>query len=789
MADERKANIFGIRHLSPAGAYYVRKFLDRIQPELVLIEGPSDFDDMLGLLTDDKVKPPVAIMAYTKEAPVRTVLYPFAVYSPEYQAALWARENHCACRFMDLPSGVVLALEEEERKREEAWILEREKEENEKEGIRQEEQDTQEEPKLPDVYALLDQVSGEDSHETFWEHVLEQAEDEEAYRKGAALFGENIRSLSEEELNRAGSENRAPGRDRTWRNHIREAYMRKKIQEAVDSGIKPEKIVAVTGAYHGKGLLDGPVMDEKAEKALPFLEALMTIMPYSYYRLSMRSGYGAGNQAPAYYELLWKGFCRKKPEYAVFQYTIRLASFLRKSGNPVSTASVIEAVRLSAALAKLHGYSIPALRDLRDGAITCLGNGEFSPIALGAADTETGTKIGSLPDGMSRTSIQSDFYQKLEELRLSKYKSVVVQDLQLDLRENLKVKSRKAAFLDLERSFFLHQLRILGIPFAKWMRSGQDKATWAEFWQIQWTPEAEIQLVESVLKGDTVSQAASFVLKEQAENSSKISGVAHMIEEAYCCGMPEAARYGTETLQGLAVDAASVEEIGEAAESLSMSVSYGDIRHQDVRPLVPLLEQMFLRACLILPESCACDDEGAKHIVTGIDALNRLVRDQDFIDEERWIQALFEVAKRDDLNTRLSGLAAAILLEWGRMDNEMLGREVERRLSRGMPAELGAGWFEGLAMKNHYALIARMSLWENLSGYLDTLDDEDFKRALVFLRRAFADFTSGEKDSIAENLGELWQVNPQQVSELINANLTADEMDLVADLGDFDFDL
>lgn len=106
-----------------------------------------------------------------------------------------------------------------------------------------------------------------------------------------------------------------------------------------------------------------------------------------------------------------------------------------------------------------------------------------------------------------------------------------------------------------------------------------------------------------------------------------------------------------------------------------------------------------------------------------------------------------------------------------------------------MPAELGAGWFEGLAMKNHYALIARMSLWENLSGYLDTLDDEDFKRALVFLRRAFADFTSGEKDSIAENLGELWQVNPQQVSELINANLTADEMDLVADLGDFDFDL
>jgi hypothetical protein len=106
-----------------------------------------------------------------------------------------------------------------------------------------------------------------------------------------------------------------------------------------------------------------------------------------------------------------------------------------------------------------------------------------------------------------------------------------------------------------------------------------------------------------------------------------------------------------------------------------------------------------------------------------------------------------------------------------------------------MPAELGAGWFEGLAMKNHFALIARMSLWEKLSEYIDTLDDEDFKRAVVFLRRAFADFTSGEKDSIAENLGELWKVNPQQVSEILNADLTAEEMDFVADLGDFDFDL
>ena len=60
------------------------------------------------------------------------------------------------------------------------------------------------------------------------------------------------------------------------------------------------------------------------------------------------------------------------------------------------------------------------------------------------------------------------------------------------------------------------------------------------------------------------------------------------------------------------------------------------------------------------------------------------------------------------------------------MTAEDLSREVSRRLSKGTPAELGAGWFQGLAARNRYALIARLSLWQSLSDYLDTLDEEEF---------------------------------------------------------------
>ena len=154
------------------------------------------------------------------------------------------------------------------------------------------------------------------------------------------------------------------------------------------------------------------------------------------------------------------------------------------------------------------------------------------------------------------------------------------------------------------------------------------------------------------------------------------------------------------------------------------------------------------------------------------------------IDYELWMRAMMELARRDDVNTRVSGICMSILLDCKRIDANELGNELSKRLSRGMPADLGAGWFSGLSMRNHYALIARLSIWEALSDYLDTLDDEEFKRSLLFLRRAFAEYDPKEKDMIAENLGEIWGVNKEEASEIVNTPITSEDVDL----GDFSFD-
>ena len=759
---------FGVRHLSPAAAYHLRRALDAASPSLVLVEGPSDLNGQMQWLCHPETQFPAAILAYTKEAPVRTILWPFAIYSPEVQAILWAHEHGVECRFMDLPSSVFLALK--------PWFepVQEENGDGPEDAEADETAESQEPPTTESVYRRLETLTGED-HDTFWERTFEQLEAGD-FQAGNNTFGRQLRSAS------------VDSRRDMAETVVREAYMKRVITQAVNSGTSPEKIFCVCGSFHVAGLETNAPMTGEEERALPRADCCATLMPYSYYRLSSRSGYGAGNKAPAYFELLWDALNGGGVKDAAYLYLTRLAAAHRKAGNLVSSAEVIEAVRLAQALAAMRGSRCPTLSDLRDASVTTMGHGNFSELALAAADTEIGKKIGFLPEGVARTSVQEDFYRQLKTLRLEKFRTAELQRLDLDLREKLNVKSEAAALGDLRRSFFLHRLRVLGVHFATLLPSRQQGANWGEYWELRWTPEAEIEVAESALMGDTVEGATAFALKERADSSAAIAEAAAIFQDAFLCGMPAAASHALSVLQGLGVDAAAIDQVADTAARLSLVVRYGDLRRFDPAPVVPLIKQLYLRACLTLAGACVCDAKAAPAVTQAMDQLNSLQLSHDFLEEDRWLDLLADISDRDDLNTRCSGFAMAILLERGKADEALLSREVARRLSPGVPAELGAGWFEGLAGKNRYALIARLSLWRQLDDYLSTLDSDTFRRALVFLRRAFAGFSPSEKNDIAENLGEIWGVNSAQAAEALMNDTTEAEQAVLDSLDEFDFD-
>src|SRR5215210_105302 len=104
------ARIFGVRHLSPAAGHHLEQVLDAVRPTAVLVEGPSDATGQIPHLVHKDTRPPLALLAYTQQRPVRSIVYPLAEYSPEWVALTWGVRHRAEVRFIDLPAAVFLEL-------------------------------------------------------------------------------------------------------------------------------------------------------------------------------------------------------------------------------------------------------------------------------------------------------------------------------------------------------------------------------------------------------------------------------------------------------------------------------------------------------------------------------------------------------------------------------------------------------------------------------------------------------------------------------------------------------
>jgi len=101
--------VYGIRHHGPGSARSVRAALAGQRPDIVLIEGPPEADDLVALAADPDMRPPVALLGYVPGEPRQAAFWPFAVFSPEWQAITYALDAGIPVRFCDLPAHQAMA--------------------------------------------------------------------------------------------------------------------------------------------------------------------------------------------------------------------------------------------------------------------------------------------------------------------------------------------------------------------------------------------------------------------------------------------------------------------------------------------------------------------------------------------------------------------------------------------------------------------------------------------------------------------------------------------------------
>jgi len=751
MKPKADKHFFGIRHLSPASSYYLLKFINKISPDIILLEGPSDANYLIKDIAKSSVIPPLAILAYTTILPVKTLLYPFAVYSPEYQAIKWGDLNKIKVEFIDLPSYVFLSKE-----------------------INNNDENLLKNKFRGKFYDSITTLSEEDSFETFWERNFEQAKTLEVFTNLIIEFSKNLRGYEDHLLDKE--------------NLLRESFMRSKILKIEEEGYK--NILVVSGAYHSTEL---DRVNNEYETALvsdvKISDSKVTLMPYSYLRLSSQSGYGAGNDAPQYFEDFWNFLNDNKLHDLATYYLGSLSKLLREEKYYSSTADIIEAVQLSKALTSLHHSYIPTLSDITYSAVTTIGKGEISKLAKNIARLDVGTKIGFLPLGISSTLIQEDFNKQLVELKLEKFKSNVAQTLELDLRENISVKSKELAYMDLKRSYFLYKLVHLNISFAKKNPNKQQKSTWSESWTLRWTPEVEIELIETILKGESIDLALGLKCKEILTESNEISAIIEVLKISSETGNANIMETTTIRLQEISKTNDDFHVLTNLANDLAHTVSYGSIRKYPVENLQKLLAEIFFRCNQLLLTSSFCNDEESQNMIKSIIILQNIIEDHfEILNIESWYESLKKLSDEDNVNYKLSGLACSILIEKVKVDETYFQQQLKFRFSNGVKIENGAAWFEGFSSRNKYSLLSREIIWKYLNEYLSNLDELNFPIVLIYLRRTFALFNSSEKFRISEILGNLWQIDSIKVGKIITSELTNEENAKLNTLNNIDLD-
>src|SRR6516162_6121761 len=110
---DARAHLFGIRHHGLGSAASLLAALDRLDPAAVLIEGPADTNDLLRFAALPGMQPPIALLAYAADEPGVASFFPFASFSPEWRALLWALKRERPVRFIDWPAANALAVRKE----------------------------------------------------------------------------------------------------------------------------------------------------------------------------------------------------------------------------------------------------------------------------------------------------------------------------------------------------------------------------------------------------------------------------------------------------------------------------------------------------------------------------------------------------------------------------------------------------------------------------------------------------------------------------------------------------
>lgn len=721
--------VLGIRHHGPRSARGVLAELRRIDPDIVLIEGPADADPLVGFVGSDEMSPPVAILAYAATKPAVAAFWPFAAFSPEWQAMCWAVDNARPVRFCDLPASMMLAHSDGGKAG----------------GGRSETEPTDDDltldltepggldagaPVRTDPIGVLADAAGYDDPERWWDDVIETHSD----GAGFDAIAEAMTALRDE-LPPVGD------LDERLHEERREAHMRQVLRKArKEPGV--QKVAVICGAWHAPALmgkLPPATADAKVLRGTPKVRVKLAWVPWTHSRLAFASGYGAGVVSPGWYHHLFT-----QHQDVITRWLIKVAHLLRAKDIPISSAHIIEAARLAESLTTLRRRPLPGLAEVSEATEAVMCDGDDTVMRLIADELVIGEQLGSTPTDAPTVPLEADLRAVARSARLKI--EPMVRQLVLDLRRPP----------DLAKSVLLHRLAALSIDWGV-PEEVSGSGTFKEGWLVAWKPDFAVDIVVAAAWGTTVEAAATNRLIERAVKASRLSGVTAVLEQALLADLPDAVSQVLNALRDRAALDRDVEHLMSALPALSRALRYGDVRGTDTSALANVTTSLLVRVSVGLPAAITgLGADAAAEFRTLIDQVHEVTAllEQGGVAREaaNWRGVLRGLADRRDLHGSLVGRIVRILLDSREIDGDEAATRLHRALSVGAVPVDKAAWIDGFIGGGGLLLVHDRSLLAVIDHWLAGLPDEQFTELIPLLRRTFSVFEAGIRRNIAESV-------------------------------------